>query len=102
MAAVLLLPQILLRFWLASPNSVTSSNSQTLPSQFLPPLTRKQGHQRWVWDMAFSADGVYLISGSSDHTARLWDSQTGDALRHYSGHHKAVVAVALNDLSLAK
>jgi len=23
-----------------------------------------QGHQRWVWDMAYSADSAYLVSGS--------------------------------------
>lgn len=24
-----------------------------------------QGHQRWVWDMAYSADSAYLVSGAS-------------------------------------
>lgn len=23
-----------------------------------------QGHQRWVWDMAYSADSAYLVSGA--------------------------------------
>lgn len=23
-----------------------------------------QGHQRWVWDMAYSADSAYLVSGT--------------------------------------
>ncbi|KAJ3201726.1 TOR complex subunit lst8 [Dinochytrium kinnereticum] len=58
------------------------------------------GHQRWVWDAAFSADSAYLVTGSSDHTARLWDLQTGDPIRHYNGHLKAVVCVALHDVSL--
>ena len=67
------------------------------------------GHQRWVWDMAFSADSAYLVSGtcptpalltstaSSDHNARLWDLATGETVRQYSGHSKAAVCVALNE-----
>ena len=55
------------------------------------------GHQRWVWDMVFSADSAYLVSASSDHVARLWDISQGDTIRTYSGHQKATVCVALND-----
>lgn len=55
------------------------------------------GYQRWVWDCAFSADSAYLVTASSDHSARLWDLSTGDAIRQYSGHHKACVCVSLND-----
>lgn len=69
-----------------------------------------QGHQRWVWDCAFSADSAYLVTGevfvdpkstwgflltsvsaSSDHTARLWEMASGDTVRQYNGHHKGVV-----------
>ena len=57
------------------------------------------GHQRWVWDCAFSADSEYLVSASSDHTARLWDLARGETIRQYQGHHKATVCVALNDYS---
>lgn len=63
------------------------------------------GHQRWVWDCAFSADSAYLVTGysdwdfiywmkliyylaSSDHTARLWEMSTGETVRQYNGHHK--------------
>lgn len=55
------------------------------------------GHQRWVWDMAFSADSAYLVSASSDHTARLWEINSGQTVKQYQGHHKAACAVALND-----
>lgn len=30
------------------------------------------GHQRWVWDCVFSVDAAYLVTASSDCTARLW------------------------------
>ncbi|GAB9471857.1 Wd repeat protein pop3 [Globisporangium polare] len=56
-----------------------------------------QGHQRWVWDCSFSAVSSYLVTASSDQSARLWDLSQGEAIRHYNGHHKAVICVALND-----
>lgn len=55
------------------------------------------GHQRWVWDCVFSVDAAYLVTASSDCSARLWDLSSGDAIRMYSGHHKAAVCCALND-----
>ncbi|KAL7418017.1 WD40-repeat-containing domain protein [Mrakia frigida] len=60
-----------------------------------------EGHQRWVWDAAFSADSAYLVTASSDHVARLWELATGETVRQYNGHHRACVAVALNDINLA-
>jgi G protein beta subunit-like protein len=56
-----------------------------------------QGHQRWVWDCCFSAVSSYLVTASSDQSARLWDLSQGESIRHYTGHHKAVICVALND-----
>jgi len=60
-----------------------------------------KGHQRWVWDAAFSADSAYLVTASSDHVARLWELSSGETVRQYNGHHKAAVCVALNDVNLA-
>ncbi|ORY52382.1 putative intracellular transport protein [Rhizoclosmatium globosum] len=59
-----------------------------------------KGHSRWVWDVAFSADSAYLVTGSSDNSARLWDLSTSETIRHYNGHQKAVVCVALHDISI--
>jgi G protein beta subunit-like protein len=62
------------------------------------------GHSGWVWDCAFSADSEYLISGSSDKTAKLWavapEQAQAARVLDYSGHSKAVTAVALNDVTL--
>jgi len=57
------------------------------------------GHTRWVWDCVFSADSLYLVSASSDHVAKLWELGNGEAIRQYTGHHKAVSAVCLADSS---
>lgn len=55
-----------------------------------------EGHQRWVWDAAFSADSAYLVSASSDNTARLWELASGTTVRQYTAH-RALIAVTLND-----
>lgn len=56
-----------------------------------------EGHQKWVWDIAFSADSAYIVSASSDQTAKLWDTENGDLIRTYTGHEKAITTLALND-----
>lgn len=57
------------------------------------------GHQRWVWDCAFSADSAYLVTACSDHYARLWELHSQQIIRQYNGHHRGLVCVALNDYS---
>lgn len=60
------------------------------------------GHQRWVWDCAFSADSAYLVTACSDHYARLWELSSQTIIRQYNGHHRGAVCVALNDYSDAR
>jgi G protein beta subunit-like protein len=55
------------------------------------------GHSRWVWDGVFSADSNYLVTASSDASCKLWEVATGEVVRTYTGHAKAISAVALND-----
>ncbi|CAG0878531.1 unnamed protein product [Darwinula stevensoni] len=54
--------------------------------------------QRWVWDIGFSADSQYIFTASSDATARLWQVETGEIKREYTGHQKAVTAIAFRDV----
>lgn len=58
-------------------------------------------HQRWVWDCAFSADSAYLVTACSDHFSRLWELSSQTIIRQYTGHHRGVVSVALNDTAVA-
>ncbi|KAK7573855.1 hypothetical protein V9T40_011046 [Parthenolecanium corni] len=55
------------------------------------------GGQRWVWDASFTNDSQYLVTASSDGLARLWNIETGAVEQEYSGHTKAVTALAFVD-----
>lgn len=66
----------------------------------LLPRHSLEGHLKWVWDCSFSADSAYLVTASSDNTARLWSNSSGECVCIYTGHTKAVTSVALNDLAV--
>ena len=55
----------------------------------MPPPARKQrtfsGHTQAVIGIAFSPDGRYVLTGSIDWTAKLWDAATGAEVRTFSG-----------------
>jgi WD40 repeat protein len=62
------------------------------------PLARSiTGHQRWVWDGAFSRCGNYVVTASSDHTGRLWHVETGKLEATFAGHQKPVTCIVLDD-----
>jgi FOG: WD40 repeat len=73
-----------------------ASSSSSAPPKLLQSLNH---HQKWVWDCAFSADSSYLVTASSDQTARLFNLRSGEVVRQYTGHQSAVTCVALNDSS---
>ena len=82
----------------ATQTPVTDLPPSSHPNAF-PLETTLHGHQRWVWDCAFSADSAYLVTACSDHYARLWELSSQSIIRQYNGHHRGAVAVALNDYS---
>jgi WD40 repeat protein/serine/threonine protein kinase len=53
------------------------------------------GHTAWVMSVAFSPDGRRMVTGSSDNTARVWDS-TGRLLRVLPGHSDRVRGVTFS------
>jgi WD40 repeat protein/serine/threonine protein kinase/DNA-binding XRE family transcriptional regulator len=54
------------------------------------------GHTGYVNSVAFSPDGKYVLTGSADKTARLWDAASGTEIRTFSGHTDAVVSVVFS------
>jgi G protein beta subunit-like protein len=53
----------------------------------------------WVWDAAFSNDGKFIITASTDGTAKLWNTETGRIDRNFSeAHNKGITALALADM----
>jgi len=54
------------------------------------------GHGHFVQDVVISSDGMFALSGSWDHTLRLWDLNTGATTRRFVGHTKDVLSVAFS------
>jgi WD40 repeat protein len=54
------------------------------------------GHTNEVCSVACSPDGQYIVSGSLDHTIRVWDTTTGAQRYVMSGHSAAVFRVAFS------
>lgn len=86
-----------------SPSNHLSSSSDLSAGSARATLVLAQtfiGHNNWLWDAAFSADSAYIVTAASDNTARLWDVQTAETISIYTGHGKALICVALNDLPI--
>jgi hypothetical protein len=49
-----------------------------------------------VQSVAFSSDGRRLATGSNDHTARLWDLNSGQTVAIFRGHSDRVQSVAFS------
>ena len=54
------------------------------------------GHTGRVTSVAFSPDGKRIVSGSRDHTVKVWDVQTGKELLTLKGHNWDVFSVAFS------
>jgi WD40 repeat protein len=50
------------------------------------------GHSGNINSVAFSSDGMRIVTGSEDQTALIWDAATGNRLETLSGHAGRVVA----------
>ena len=71
-------------------NSTTSKSPQTKPTFTL------KGH---IWDieaLAFSPDGQTLVSGSYDHTVKVWNLKNGKLISTLDGHKDGVNDVIIS------
>jgi WD40 repeat protein/formylglycine-generating enzyme required for sulfatase activity len=53
-------------------------------------------HVAGVTDLALSDDGVLVASASTDHTVRLWNTESGEQAHLFQGHDAAVISVAFH------
>jgi WD40 repeat protein len=44
------------------------------------PSTESLHHSYWVMSASFSPDGTRIVTASKDHTARIWDAQSGEPI----------------------
>ena len=66
------------------PTAVTGRDTQASAS---PERVRTiTGHTLPIYSLAFSPDGRWLVSGSLDKTAKLWDLSDGRELRTFTGN----------------
>ncbi|QRV95854.1 Tyrosine kinase family catalytic domain protein [Ceratobasidium sp. AG-Ba] len=49
------------------------------------------GHTGFISSVVFSPDGSKIISASSDHTVRIWNAMTGEAIGNYLEGHTSYV-----------
>jgi len=66
-------------------NAITGSQTAVL-----------SGHEGPVFSVAYSPDGISLVSGSLDNTVKLWDAQTGGVVKTFYGHTKCVSSVSVS------
>ena len=55
-----------------------------------------RGHNGTIECVAYSPDGVHVVTGSRDNTLKLWNVQTGKEPRTFRGHAGTVNAVAFS------
>ena len=53
-------------------------------------------HEDVVTSVAISGNDIFVVSGSSDKTARMWDTTTGEVLHELKGHGYRVESVAVS------
>src|SRR5262249_41100918 len=50
-----------------------------------------RGHEGFVYGVAFSPDGKFLVSSGMDRTIRLWEPGSGEQVRKLIGHRGFVL-----------
>ena len=55
-----------------------------------------EGHENRVSSVAVLPDNTFIVTGSDDNTARIWDAKSGAARAVLKGHQKTVRSVAVS------
>ncbi len=82
-----------LRWW----DTVTQKEISPPPRQVGgQTVTSDFAHRQNIFALAFSPDGRYLVTGSEDNTARLWDTRSRQPIHLMPGHTDIVYAAAFS------
>ena len=57
-------------------------------------LAALHGHSKTVTSVSYSLDGQFIVTGSWDHSVRIWSAVTHQPLQTLNGHTGAVTSVA--------
>ena len=55
-----------------------------------------EGHTKGVWSVAFSHNGLFIVSGSKDETVQIWNVATCETRYTLTEHEDAVMSVAIS------
>jgi hypothetical protein len=67
-----------------------------LRSRFDSSKQTLRGHKSWVTSVSFSPDGKRILTGSNDHTAKVWDADKGTELLTLDRHTGEVSSVSFS------
>jgi WD40 repeat protein len=81
-----------IRLW----SDYLSHDRHPKPDSINPSAKLLHGHTDFVWNIAFSPDGRFLVSGSRDGTLRLWNVQDGRSIHVFEGHKHDVYGLAIS------
>ena len=71
------------------------ATSFLINNNFSAPITSSMAHDNAVQSLAFSSNGKYIVSGSWDGTARVWEAASGQELARMT-HDSGVSSVAFS------
>ena len=55
-----------------------------------------QGHTAEIVSLNFNQHGDQIITGSFDHTVKIWDTRTGRCIHTLAGHHGEISSTSYN------
>jgi WD40 repeat protein len=58
--------------------------------------TYLQGHTAPVDKVAISHDDTFIVTGSEDTTAKIWNTQTGECVHTLQGHTGIIYSIAIS------
>ena len=61
-----------------------------------PRLMVPIGHTNSITSCAYSKDGKFIVTGSEDKTAKIWDANTGKELQNFAVANDKILSVDFN------